>query len=49
MELHSEPLLQTLDEGFQREYPDVKDQLPPPPTQGEMDIGQVLKSTYFFS
>eukprot|EP00948_MAST-09A_sp_MAST-9A-sp1_P002554 g2554.t1 len=47
VELHEEPLLETLRESLQVRYPKVP--IRPLPERGELDIKDVLKSRYFFS
>eukprot|EP00761_Pharyngomonas_kirbyi_P003872 gb/GECH01003876.1/.p1 GENE.gb/GECH01003876.1/~~gb/GECH01003876.1/.p1 ORF type:complete len:918 (+),score=223.69 gb/GECH01003876.1/:1-2754(+) len=46
VELHSQPLLETLLESFQRRYPDI--QFPDVPRRGALDLIHVLDSKYFF-
>jgi DNA-directed RNA polymerase len=47
IQLHSEPLTETLLENFQSRYPNEK--FPALPLKGEFDLEEVKKSTYFFS
>ena len=49
IELHEQPLLEELYHELKEKYPEVAQDLPPPPKQGEMDIGLVRDSLYFFS
>jgi DNA-directed RNA polymerase len=45
--LHSQPLLETLLKNFKLSYPELK--FPEIPNRGELELNDVLKSTYFFS
>ena len=45
--LHSLPLLDTLLTNFKLSYPELK--FPDIPERGDLDLNEVLKSTYFFS
>ena len=47
VELHSEPLLQHLYEGFRRQYPEVV--FKEPPRRGSLQLEEVRRSPYFFS
>lgn len=47
VQLHSEPLLQHLYDGFKQQYPGIT--FPPPPQTGTLRLDDVLRSTYFFS
>lgn len=46
VELHSQPLLETLLESFKRRYPDIE--FPDVPRRGTLDLKHVLDSKYFF-
>lgn len=48
VEMHGQPLLQQLHEGFKRDYPNIQSFPDPPPT-GALRLEDVRKSTYFFS
>ena len=45
--LHSQPLLETLLKNFKLCYPELK--FPEIPNRGQLELNDVLKSTYFFS
>lgn len=45
--LHSKPLLETLLRNFKLSYPELK--FPDIPNRGELELKEVLNSTYFFS
>jgi len=45
--LHSQPLLETLLKNFKLSYPELK--FSEIPNRGELELNDVLKSTYFFS
>lgn len=45
--LHSQPLLENLLSNFKSSYPELK--FPDIPPRGELDLKNVLDSTYFFS
>lgn len=47
VELHSQPLLHDLRDQFVMQYKD--NEFPEVPTTGDLDLNDVLKSTYFFS
>ena len=55
VELHSEPLLETLYVSFCRDYPhiashvDETKRFKPPPSLGNLNLDAVKDSTYFFS
>ena len=49
IELHKEPLLEKLYHELCEKYPELQDQIPPPPKPGKMDIELVRDSLYFFS
>jgi DNA-directed RNA polymerase len=45
--LHGSPLLENLYENFTSRYP--KENFPAIPKRGGFDLGEIEKSTYFFS
>lgn len=47
IQLHSQPLLETLLEELQEEHPDID--FPPLPPRGDLSLEDIRKATYFFS
>ena len=47
VDLHSSPLIESLNENFESRYPHEK--FPAIPDQGDFNLEEVKKSTYFFS
>jgi len=47
IKLHGSPLLEGLYENFTSRYP--KENFPPIPKRGVFELGEIEKSTYFFS
>jgi len=47
IQLHSQPLIDKLEENFKSRYPNEK--FPKRPPSGELDLNDVRHSTYFFS
>ena len=49
VEMHRKPLLEDLRNQFVARFPQLKDELPPPPFQNTLDLDDVKDSLYFFS
>ncbi|KAI9126635.1 hypothetical protein K1719_002231 [Acacia pycnantha] len=47
VELYETPILENLLEGFQKSFPSLK--FPPLPARGDLDLREVLESTYIFN